>query len=546
MVCRIPPQGRKLTLLTLTVLLTTALSPLRGQEAEADVAQLQERVEQLETELREARRLLRQREDEAFEAKRLLQVRKDELIEEMKDDVAFESEVQEALDRDNFRGTGGGIQVGDFTIGGAIRASYILGDFEGTGATAAPVFDGPGPSRDGQGGVFTLDTVFLNVDWEANNWYASMQYRFQGGTNFGGTEFNTSFPYHAYLGYFINDTTQIEGGIVNVPWGVAQFGASVNFFETFDTLAGLSNDRDLGVVIKKQWGDFDLDVGYFAGSEPNWRGNSTDSNRGSYDLISTTNAGLTGGVGDLSPYKESHQVNLRAAYNFDIGSVRNRIGVNFKYGELESTSSLVEDGDLVAFGGFTSTTWGNWQLLTQVSVYDYNVDNDNVPFGNEDQVVMGGLGFPYLLASQGVIPSVSLSYTWFPQNIDFIDFIVFYSDYSALVKSGSTGPVDEPIFTGPFTPPILSNFYGLEEGVPFRDSQQITNGMLIGSGSWLIFMDLAFGQGAPLIGSRNSQFSFGQALNRAFFIHDPATTPGAFGFDPGFQMRFNINFGYYF
>ena len=61
---------------------------------------------------------------------------------------------------------------------------------------------------------------------------------------------------------------------------------------------------------------------------------------------------------------------------------------------------------------------------------------------------------------------------------------------------------------------------------------------IIGTGNMIIYMDLLFGKGAPMIGNNNSQYFTGASLN------GPASAGAEF--DDGWQHRFNINFGYYY
>ncbi|MEM8550678.1 MAG: hypothetical protein AAGF10_07800, partial [Verrucomicrobiota bacterium] len=84
----------------------------------------------------------------------------------------------------------------------------------------------------------------------------------------------------------------------------------------------------------------------------------------------------------------------------------------------------------------------------------------------------------------------------------------------------------------------------------FRDSQQWISGFLISTNGWLIYTDFALGVGAPLIGNRNNQYSTGLGLNNAPYTNfNPFTLTNnniIQNFSSGWQMRFNINFGYYF
>jgi hypothetical protein len=135
---------------------------------------------------------------------------------------------------------------------------------------------------------------------------------------------------------------------------------------------------------------------------------------------------------------------------------------------------------------------------------------------------MGGFDTPFYIASEGTIPSIGISYTYIPHRIDFIDFIVPYVDYSIILKDGETN----------------ANYFALPADNEFQDSEQLTFGAIIGSGNWLIYIDTIFGKGSPLVGNENGQYFSGASLNDA--------QDATIDFDSRFQLRFNINVGYYF
>ncbi|MEM9226520.1 MAG: hypothetical protein AAGA45_00995, partial [Verrucomicrobiota bacterium] len=297
----------------------------------------------------------------------------------------------------------------------------------------------------------------------------------------------------------------------------------------------------LGITYSFGAGDFEIDLGYFPAAEPGWRGSNPDSARASYDIISTDSTALVfPGPTNLSPYEERHTFNTRITYFFDWEDTEQQFGISGMVGQMHSTQQGIDSEIRYAVGGHHRLVWGNWQFLTQASYYNYQNDNSNPsvgntafgPLGNSSQVVMGAFDFPLLVSSEGVTASFSASYTWFPESIDFIDYVVFYTDYSHLFKFGETT-------TG-------LDYYSLAfnntETFNFRDSQQWITGFLISSGGWLIYTDFALGVGAPLIGNRNNQYTSGLTLNDAPFGANNIIQ----NFSSGWQLRFNINFGYYF
>ncbi|MEO0510407.1 MAG: hypothetical protein AAF065_11170 [Verrucomicrobiota bacterium] len=423
------------------------------------------------------------------------------------------------------RGPGGLIQLGPVSIGGALRANYTVGDYDN------PALDGDilGPGRDGDGGTFTLDTFYVNASLEEGNFIGQAEYRFYdqldelGGYNFIHT---------LWGGYRFNDGSELKVGVVEVPFGLERFGNSYGFFNSLENIVGLSDDRDLGAVYSLSWKDFDIDLGYFYGEEPNGNGQSANSARGSYDIINTSNANLLAQNnflnGNFSPFRERDQFNVRVKYNFYWGDFENVVGASLQYGNLEATDDRFDDGDATAGSIFLKSTYGNWQLKAGVTKYHYDTDTLKDPLVpligfNPDQIVVGAFDIPIFIASEGTIPSFGLSYTHIPRNIDFIDWIVPYIDYSIILKDGETN--------GQY---YFQQFVGTE----FQDSEQFTLGAIVGMGDFIIYIDTVFGKGSPLIGNETGQLLFGGALNDSL----SAVVP----FDDSWQTRFNINVGYYF
>ena len=107
------------------------------------------------------------------------------------------------------------IQLGPLTIGGAIRANYILGSYPGGGS---------GPSRGGNGGNFELDTFRINMALDDEQLVGELEYRWYNGYNFIHT---------GWLGYKLDDASQIQAGVsasrsVPVPTGSPRAGSSTS------------------------------------------------------------------------------------------------------------------------------------------------------------------------------------------------------------------------------------------------------------------------------------------------------------------------------
>ena len=474
------------------------------------------------------------------------------------------------------QGPGGLIELGPVSIGGALRANYTVGDYNNPGGTAglaSPTaillndneLDGAidGPTRDSDGS-FALDTIYLNAKFDQGSFIGAAEYRFYDQLDeLGGYH----FLHTLWGGYHFDNGSELKLGIIEVPFGSERFGNTYSFLNSLENVAGFSDDRDLGIVYSFTLYDFDIDLGYFFSEEPNGSGQSANSTRGSYDVASpgdTTTPYVPLFVnadartseqfaannflgGNFSPFQERDQFNVRVKRTFYFGETESVIGASFQYGQLEATGDVVSnpltfpnpavvsqadellgDGDMWAGSVFIKSTFRDWQLKAGITQYDYDIDTlkdgQTLVGYNPDQIVVGAFDIPIFIASEGTIPSIALSYTHIPRNIDFIDWIVPYIEYSAILKHGQTN--------GQY-------YFDLPAGTEFEDSEQFTLGAVMGMGNLVIYVDTVFGKGSPLIGNENNQLTTGGALNKS-------DGSGSVDFDDGWQLRFNINVGYYF
>ena len=357
------------------------------------------------------------------------------------------------------------------TIGGAIRANYVIGDYA----------NGAAPSRGGDGGNFELDTFRINADYSYESFVAKFEYPWYDGYNMLHT---------GWLGYNFEDESQIQVGINRVPFGPGAYGNSQSWFFDQHYYVGLSDDMDLGVKYKTSLGDLSLELGYYFSGEGQWRGDSRDSARYSYDVVNESGNG----------YEERNQFNVRAIQTLELGEVQADLGASAQYGMLESNGTQ-DDGDHVAASIHGVFKWNNWTLAPQLTYYKYDIDDHTVQSGVvTDQLIdMGAYDYAYDVAAEAWIPSISLSYYKEVTAVDWLDYVIPYVEYSSIMKTESD----------------------------FNDSDLFIFGAAWGRGGWYIYTDLAFSNGNYFVGA------------------DEFTT---FGENPTdeWQSRFNINFGYYF
>ncbi len=362
-----------------------------------------------------------------------------------------------------------GIAIGPLSIGGAIRANYIYGDYTG----------GSGPRRGGGGGNFELDTFRFNLDFSLEEWTAAAEYRFYDGYNMLHT---------GWVGYNFADGSQIQVGVNRVPFGPGPYGVSQSWFFDQHYYVGLSDDMDLGVKYTMPLPDMTLDLAYYLTDEGDWRGNSSDSARYSYDVVNETGDG----------YEEWHQFNLRAIKHFDKGAVDTDLGASLQYGLLDSQGPQ-SNGYHYAGSAHMVNEFNNFTLASQFTYFNHEISNHTLTSGEVSDALidMGAYDYAWPVAAEGYIPAVSLSYYHEVAQINWLDYVIPYIEYSSIIKP-ETG---------------------------FNNSEMYTFGVAWARGGWYIYTDLAYSNGNYFVGEDGD---FGSNVN------------------DDWNYRFNINFGYYF
>ncbi len=434
--------------------------------------ELKEKLEKLQQELEETRSRLENVRSQKEEARRQKEVAQNKYAE-VEDQLANE------------------IRFGPFKIGGAMRVNYTFGDY-------VPELDRPSRAED-DGGTFALDTFRLNVDFEQGPWIGKAEYRFYpgyGASNHDGY----NFLHTGWLGYEFEDASKVKFGLNRVPFGPGPYGVSKSWLFDQHYYAGLADDMDLGVKYTKPSGNWTFDVAYYYADEGSFFGEnfSDDSVRYSYDVVDETGSG----------YEERNQVNVRAVYCWKTGSVDIGLGSSLQYGQLDSNGAQ-DDGDHYAGSLHAVSKWKNWTLAQQLTYYAYDVDAAQ-PLGTDELIQFGAYDFPTLVAAEAWIPALSLSYNYRTPQIEWLDSITPYVEYSSIMKTEDD----------------------------FHDSEMFVLGSAWASGGWYIYTDLAFSNGNDFVGNEA-----GYGSNPA-----PGFSSNRFGANPTdeWEYRFNINFGYYF
>ncbi|MFW6217482.1 MAG: hypothetical protein ACOC4K_00660, partial [Verrucomicrobiota bacterium] len=363
-------------------------------------------------------------------------------------------------------------------IGGAIRANYAFGDYgDETG----------GPSRaEGDGGNFALDTFRINADYSRGPWLGKMEYRFYNGYHFLHT---------GWVGYDFDNDGQVQVGVNRVPFGPGPYGNSQSWFFDQHYYAGLSDDMDFGVKYATEIGRLSIDLAYYYSDEGQWAGDSNDAARYSYDVIDESGTG----------YEERNQFNIRVVRPSQWGEVEVDLGASAQYGMLESNGPQ-DDGDHYALSLHPVFKWNNWTLAPQLTYYNYDIDGYLEGDPDGDLIQIGAYDFPTLLATEAWIPSVSLSYYYEVDQIDWLDYVIPYVEYSSILKEASD----------------------------FEDSELLTFGAAWARGGWYVYTDLVYSNGNDFVGNE-SDFNEPERLGRV-----------GGNLEDEWEYRFNINFGYYF
>ena len=382
------------------------------------------------------------------------------------------------------------------TIGGAIGINYAYGAYENN-------------DRGENGGGIDVDVFRLNADLALQNVIGRLEYRWQSGGAAG--LFDTYSMIHtAWLGYDAGESGTFKAGIVRVPFGPTAYGVSSSYFFDQHWYVGLSDDMDLGFRWSRAFGKLALDVGYYPSSEFQTDGDSLESSRYGNDVVrweETVEADGTvnWAVGE-NGYEEQHQFNLRGIYALDGGT---EVGASLQYGLLQGTNIAGDDsGDHFAISGHMKNALANFTLYSQLSYYVYSI-TDDTPWSTGDLIPMGSYDFAWPVASEGIVPALSLRYNGVDTSgAAWLDGVTPYVEWSSVMK-----PAD-----------------GL------NDSTLISIGAVWTIGALYMYSDLVFSDGNLYVGNEGDDYSN---------IYDGVGDLGANG-NNDWNWRINFNFRYYF
>lgn len=368
-------------------------------------------------------------------------------------------------------------------LSGALRFNYFFKSWEGEEA-----------NRDRLGDL-AFEVIQIGADAEYGPLTLSMGYRYYQ---------DYDVLHHAYLGYALSDTAQIDVGVVQAPFGILPF-ASHGWFLNLGYYMGFEDDYDTGVRGTFELGNLDLRVAFFKNGEGSYRGASLASTRYSYDVVPIGAMELAyAGLDEARSNRESNQLNARVAYKLDHDEAgATEVGVSGRVGGLYNDATQ-DYGYHWAAAAHADGRYGPLHVQLQGLAYQLNPSN---PAGQSDDfIIMGAFDAPYMVASAGYLFLANVAYT-LPVNRGPLDEITLYNDYSILLKSEGSYPI----------------------------THHEVVGLMAHAGPIYTFVDLAIGSHHPWLGP-----SYGTA-----FAAGNINADGTLEDNP-WHTRLNVNLGYYF
>ena len=255
-----------------------------------------------------------------------------------------------------------------------------------------------------------------------------------------------------------------------------------NYFFNLNYYAGLEDDADMGIKYLFHKDRWELSLAYFQNADLSGTGGDSELSASRYAY-------------DIAGRdKEAHQGNIRVVYHF--GNLwRHQLGGSVLMGGLYNMDTR-KTGLRTAFALHYVADYRRWNLKMQYT--NYNLRPVRAPGEDRSVVTMAAYGSSYRIASRADVYTVSLSYR-IPVNKWFLDDICLYNDFSLLGKRVAG----------------------------FNDSLENVTGCSLAIGKVFTYIDYAVG--------RNHAW-LGDVWDEAF----------AGGTEDNWNVRFNINIGYYF
>jgi hypothetical protein len=370
-------------------------------------------------------------------------------------------------------------------VGGALRFNMILQNYES--------------DIDATSSSFTMDTWRINVLYDNPGGIGlNFEYRFY-------PTFGTHFIKQGWMDYDFSDRTQAQLGVTQVPFGNLQYNSN-NWWFSLPYYVGLEDDHDMGLKFTRTSDNWQWDFAYFFQPEPEGPPaafGTGGAGRYSYDVIPEGNASLS----------ERNQFNLRGVYQ--TGS--SEFGASLQYGQLYNSTLDQFDGRY-AFAVHADINSGNFNIMPQFLYYNMDaVDDDGQDLST---VFMGAYAIPYEVSTEAWIATLGLSYSY---DVDWgpITNLNFYNDFSYMENTVGSGTT------------TLASGETLTLNDDFQYTIQNITGVLVSAGPVFTYFDIAQGINHPWLTDH-----FGVGVG-------PGHEDLGIG-DSEYNIRFNINIGFYF
>ena len=332
-----------------------------------------------------------------------------------------------------------------------------------------------------------LDVFRINAKAKYKGVKLNAEYRMYSA-GFGGGMLK-----QGWIGYDFNDKNNLQLGLSQVPFGITQYN-SHSFFFSINYYVGLEDDHDMGLKYTHKGEHLEYALAFYKNAEELTFGNNSDvsDSRYSYDVASID---LNGDGTKNIRNKEVNQANGQIRYLFG-KKAKQKIGASAQFGGLYNLDTE-EMGSHYALAAHYELNAGDFDLKAQVSNYKYNAKN---LAGESDKVIaMTAYGAPYLIASEATTYTLGAAYL-FPVKWGPVSSLQVYNDFSYMDKATNG----------------------------FEHSMMNVTGVLVTAGSLYTHIDFAAGKNQAWLGPDwTNAFARGTA-------------------NADWEMRFNINIGYYF
>lgn len=339
-----------------------------------------------------------------------------------------------------------------------------------------------------RGGDFGYDVFRINSKAEYKGIKLDAEFRFYSQA-FGGMILK-----QGWFGYDFDKKNNLQLGLTQVCFGNTQYNSHSWFF-SLNYYVGLEDDHDMGIKFTHKDDSWEYAIAFFKNAEEYSFGNNSDvsDSRYAYDVASIDLDG--DGVLELRN-KEVNQLNGQLNRLFKTGLFSHRLGVSGQFGGLYNLDTK-KMGNHYAWDVHYLLKWKRFDFKCQFSHYAY--DSRNLDGERTDVVAMTAYGAPYLVSAEGMLYSAGVSYQ-VPVDFGPVSSLEFYNDFGYLDKRNES----------------------------FSNTLMNVTGVLVTAGHLYTYVDFASGKNQPWLGP---------GWTYALADGDP---------EEEWNMRFNINFGYYF